>query len=469
MSERKISLIPYDPEAHFVPAHPSRTVVCQLRMDVGKASEKISNFRAISPQDKIAYLPTGDLWSARSVDGVLEPVPLNDEHGEPLLDDRGNRRTMQASKWLALYRRCEQMSWVPGRPMLIPDQLLLDGGMIDRPGVKIFNLYRPPALKRGSTKLAGPWLDHIQKIYPDEAEHLLNWFAHRVQRPSEKINHAVVLGGAQGIGKDTLLEPVKRAVGAWNFAEVGPQQILGRFNGFLKSVILRVSEARDLGEIDRFTFYDRTKTLMAAPPDVLRVDEKFLREYAIPNCVGVVITTNHRTDGLYLPPEDRRHFVAWSDARREDFPAEYWRELYAWLDSGGDGHVAAWLAERDLSGFDPKAPPQKTPAFWAIADAGRAPEDAELADVIDAIGRPPAIAMSRLQSAASGDFADWLQDRKNRRVIPHRLEVAGYQPIRNPTAESGLWVAHGKRQVIYARTNLSAAERLVAAREITRA
>ena len=30
--------------------------------------------------------------------------------------------------------------------------------------------------------------------------------------------------------------------------EVSPQQVLGRFNGFLKSVILRVSEARDLGD-----------------------------------------------------------------------------------------------------------------------------------------------------------------------------------------------------------------------------
>jgi hypothetical protein len=33
-----------------------------------------------------------------------------------------------------------------------------------------------------------------------------------------------------------LLEPVKRAVGPWNFHEVSPQHMLGRFNGFLKSV-----------------------------------------------------------------------------------------------------------------------------------------------------------------------------------------------------------------------------------------
>ena len=29
--------------------------------------------------------------------------------------------------------------------------------------------------------------------------------------------------------------------------------MLGRFNGFLKSVILRINEARDLGDVDRFS------------------------------------------------------------------------------------------------------------------------------------------------------------------------------------------------------------------------
>jgi hypothetical protein len=70
--------------------------------------------------------------------------------------------------------------------------------------------------------------------------------------------------------------------------------MLGRFNGFVKSVILRVSEARDLGDVDRFAFYDHTKVYTAAPPDVLRVDEKYLREHYVLNCTGMIITTNHK-------------------------------------------------------------------------------------------------------------------------------------------------------------------------------
>ena len=82
--------------------------------------------------------------------------------------------------------------------------------------------------------------------------------------------------------------PVKAAIGPWSFIEISPAHLLGRFNGFVKSVILRISEARDLGNVNRFTLYDHLKTYTAAPPDVLRVDEKNLREYAVWNVTGVV-------------------------------------------------------------------------------------------------------------------------------------------------------------------------------------
>ena len=122
-----------------------------------------------------------------------------------------------------------------------------------------------------------------QKVFGTDADHIVKWLAHRVQRPHDKINHALVLGGMQGIGKDTLLEPVKYAVGPWNFHEVSPQQMLGRFNSFLKSVILRVNEARDLGDVNRYQFYDHLKAYTAAPPDVLRCDERHLREHSVLN------------------------------------------------------------------------------------------------------------------------------------------------------------------------------------------
>ena len=176
------------------------------------------------------------------------------------------------------------MTWAPGEPLFIPDRLVVLGGWIERPGVSTLNLYRPPTLRLGNAADADPWLDHVHKVYPGNADHIVQWLAHRVQRPGEKVNHALVLGGVEGIGKDTLLEPIKHAVGPWNFYEISPHNLLGRFNAYLKSVVLRVSEARDAGELDRYALHDRLKVYTAAPPDVLRVDEKHLREYYIPNC-----------------------------------------------------------------------------------------------------------------------------------------------------------------------------------------
>jgi hypothetical protein len=244
--------------------------------------------------------------------------------------------------------------------------------------------------------------------------------------------------------------------------------LLGRFNGFVKSVILRISEARDLGEIDRYAFYEHMKVYAAAPPNVIMCDEKFLKEIPVFNVMGVVITTNHRTDGIYLPVDDRRHYVAWSDLTKEQFPTDYWTSLHAWYASGGDGHVAAYLHAVDLTCFDAKAPPPKTAAFWAIVEAGKAPEDAELADTIEKLGNPPAVTLRLLVRTASPGLRMWLDDRRNRRTIPHRLEAAGYTTVRNGTAADGMFVVDGRRQAIYARLELPVTDRNAAATAIAR-
>jgi hypothetical protein len=383
-----------------------------------------------------------------------------------VLNKKGKQKKMPASVWLDQNKPVEQMTWAPGEPMLIRHRLISEGGWIERKNVTVFNLYRPPIIVPGNAAEAERWLDHVYRVYPDDAEHIIKWLAQRRQRAHEKINHALVFGGEQGIGKDTLLEPAKRAVGPWNFSEVSPQQVLGRFNGFLKSVILRINEARDLGESDRFKFYDHMKAYTAAPPDVLRVDEKNLREHNVLNCCGVVITTNYKADGIYLPADDRRHYVAWSDLKKEDFAADYWTKLWGWYNNGGDRHVAAYLAELDISQFDPKAPPPKTAAFWDIVGANRAPEEGELADILDLLDNPAATTLAKIAAEARDELREWLEDRKNRRAIPHRLERCGYVPVRNDTAKDGLWILHGTRQVIYARTDLSLRDRLIAAKRV---
>ena len=451
---------PSGPEDYGLPA---------LETEVFKNVERVSidDFHAYMPGHSYIFTPSREMWPASSVNSRIPPQPICDPSGAPILDDKGKQKTLSASKWLDQNKAVEQMTWAPGLPEVIHDKLVSDGGWIDHEGASTFNLYRAPRIRSGDPGGAGMWVDHVRRIFPSEAELIILWLAHRVQRPQEKINYGIVLGGSQGIGKDTMLEPVKHAVGAWNFTEVTPQQLLGRFNGFVKSVIMRISEARDLGDISRYAFYEHLKPLMAAPPDVLRVDQKHIHEHAVFNVCGVILTTNYKTDGIYLPADDRRHFVCWSDAKKEEFTADYWADLWGWYHHhAGLQHVTAYLRTLDLSCFDPKAPPPKTRAFWDIVDASRAPEDAELADVLDEMENPDTVTLANVGARSAGSLNEWLSDRKNRRLIPYRMESCGYLPIHNDAAKDGLWKLQGKRQVIYARSDLSVADQLRAARAL---
>jgi len=154
----------------------------------------------------------------------------------------------------------------------------------------------------------------------------------------------------------------------------------------------------------------------------------------VPNVMGMLITSNHKLDGLFIPPEDRRHYVAWSAATRDDFEPDYWSHLWAWYEAGGVENVSSFLKSYDLSTFDPKAPPPKTAAWYDIVAANSVPEDAELRETLDALDQPTAVTILMLADAAlSESFANWLTDRRNSRQIPHRLEEAGYKPYARGT------------------------------------
>jgi len=406
-------------------------------------------FFAYLPAHQYLHRPTRAFWPAASVDGHLA------------YKIEGKK----VSTWLDRYRAVQQATWHPAHGELLKDVVVADGGFVPRPGALVYNRYRPPVIMSSGTNPA-PWLDHLRAIYPGEAAHLIKWFAHRIQHPGEKINHALVLGGSQGIGKDTILEPVRRGVGPWNWADIDPKKLTGAFNPFVESVVLRINEVRDLGDLDRFAFYDHSKTYIAAPPDVLMCNNKHAKEYPVFNVMGVILTTNHKTNGIYLPMDDRRHYVAWSEARKEDFDDQHWRDLWDWLNAGGAEAVVGYLRGVDLSDFNPKAPPPKTDAFFAIVQANANPDDVALAGITigDDGTKLPVVTLDILAAQAmeaeDNDLVNALTDSKNRRRVPHMMERAGYVPVRNPDAKDGLWKIGGRRQVVYADSVLSLAERV---------
>lgn len=431
------------------------------RVEIGEQKLTVDDFWMYSPQHSYICTRTRDHWPATSVDARASwPI--------------ASGKAVRPSRWIDARRAVDQMTWAPGLPEIIEGQLVAEGGWTPSPNARVFNLYRPPSPPRGDASAAGRWLELLETLYPEEHAHLLRWFAARVQRPGDKINHGLVLGGAPGIGKDTLLAAIKRAVGYWNMREVAPATLVEPFNDWAKSVILRVSEAKDLGgselsAANRYSLYEHMKVICAAPPEVLRVNEKHVRQYAIPNVLGVVVTTNYE-DGLYLPADDRRFLVAWSERTRDEFNGDFWRDFWEWYDGGGFEHVATHLNTLDLAGFDLKAPPPMTAGKLAMIDAGR---DVHLGPIGEALDKMRAAglrtdAVTPQDLVAHGDSAEvyeLLTSAKNARNVPRVMAVWGYVKVISD-AKDGRWSVDGTRVPVYARRDLTHAERLAAVRAL---
>lgn len=414
----------------------------------------IDDFVALAPEDKFVHLTTRKFWTRTTVDERFAKLETGGtyENGKPI--------KIRASQWLAQNKSVDTIYWSPGRPQIMKNVIADEGGITYHEGLHTYNSYLAPRIKLGEASKATKWLELVKKVYPRECEHIINWLAFKVQNPGIKINHAIVLGGKQGIGKDTLLEPAISAVGEHNSSEVSPTQLMDSFNGFVRSVILRISEAIDMGKSDRFKFYENTKTLIAAPPKQIQCNTKHVKIYPVVNVCGVVMTTNHKQGGIYIPADDRRHFVAWSPLTRQDFEPDYFTNIWEWYGQDGREHVAAYLHNLELSNFDPKAAPPKTAAFYEFVDAGQSPQDAEFASVLEEISWPNVVSVDVISANAPHNLSDWMSEPGNQTSIPHRFEEAGYSKILNPDRKDNRWKVNGKDTTLYGLEKLTIKQRI---------
>jgi phage/plasmid primase-like uncharacterized protein len=403
------------------------------------ARATVDDFYMVLSQNRVYYRPTGDLCEKDAVSGHLG---------------------REALKYLSTRRAVTSMCWAPGEPELIHGRELVEGGWVDSPRGVALNLYKPRRMEPGNADGAERWVEHVKRVWPDDAEHLFNYFAHRAQRPGEKINHALLLIGAQGIGKDTALKPLQAAVGSWNYKIVSPRAMTSQFNPWAKSVVLLVNEAHDLGDTGRYAFAEMMKAYEAEPPDTTDVNEKHRRQYRVLNVVAVIYTSNHALDALYIPRDSRRHYVALSKLTRDMFKAGYFDELYAWLTwQGGLADCVAWLLKRDISTFNPKTPPKITDACARMMHAETSEEVNLLDECIRAMGSPPVLSLAVLRSWAAGSrneaLTAFLADPKQFRNIPRRLEECEYELFRNPDDARGRWMVGNVPTMVYGRRDIA--------------
>ncbi len=239
-----------------------------------------------------------------------------------------------------------------------------------------------------------PWLKHLERMVPIayEREHLLNVLAHKVQYPAHKINHAVLIGGHPGSGKDTLLAPFFWAIGGnakTNCSLVRNEELTQQWGYALECEVMEIAELRQSDAKDRRALENTLKPIIAAPPELLSIQRKGLHPYMALNRVLVVAFSNERA-AIAIPSDDRRWFCLWADVAR--MPEQEATALWNWYTNcGGFAAVAAHLHARDVSAFNPSATPPMTEAKMIMVEQGRSIGESYLVDVI----------MRRL-----GDFAE---------------------------------------------------------------
>lgn len=389
------------------------------------------------------FWDTADL-SLHEKDGVSASIPhamWREVTEEPDPDAPPRRGRPRAPKriepWRDIMRiendqTVEGSTWLPGAPMIIHDLYVDKDGFRNAPGRRFLNLYRFPEVGE-PRKGASPdfWIDLVRKLFPGEAEHFFNYCAHMIQRPDEKCNHAVLLSGVQGIGKDSILAPLKFCVGAGNAKETDPDGMFSNFKPWLQAVMLTLNEVRPTRDDHQATsMYNILKPIIAAPPDVLVVNEKYRTEHYIPNLVRVFITTNNFF-ALYIPDDDRRLYVMHSILPqswhiKENDP-DYFVRYNKAARAGGYEAVYHWLKSRDISAFDAKAAPPPTGAHSSIKASWYDPDET-IANALRQLGDPAVFFGGELLTVTF-DGADELRGQMKSKKFIHRLRAAGYYPV----------------------------------------
>lgn len=188
-----------------------------------------------------------------------------------------------------------------------------------------YNIWRPSGVRPAPGDVSW-FLEHMAYIVPDEREReaVLDYLAHLVQRPEDKIHFALVIRGEQGTGKSAIGELMLRIIGRSNVTKPSNDELLEKWTGWQEGAQLAIVE--ELMTLGRLEVTNRLKPLITDP--TLRIQEKYQTTYTIDNRLNLLCFTNHR-DAIRIEESDRRWFIVFSPAKARDHG--YYKRLFAHL------------------------------------------------------------------------------------------------------------------------------------------
>lgn len=383
----------------------------------------VARYVWVEQLERYADLHTGAMISARAFNAANTSIAEFGRTGINSAEATFQNTTGAKKAKIATFR--------PGQPALLWDT--------NQAGhrVRAVNLWRAPSLATvESVTIADValWLAHVEEIFgPDgdpAREHFLNWCAYLFQQPGRKINHALVLLGEQGVGKDTVFAPIFAALGGPpNVTTIKTENLVGQWTNYLLSQVVVVQEMMNF---TRRELYNKLKDMTAAPPLWLEVNKKNQNQFTVPNIQNWVIFTNN-DDAIALDADDRRFWVhrSYLEVPKDE---AYYDALYTWFaQPESAAKVAAWLKQRDIATFNPSARP---PHSQAKADMIESAMPATIRYLVEQLeqggafaGRELLLARDLVQHARSAfDASPKAQEAREKHAVA-ALRRAGYRHV----------------------------------------
>lgn len=206
-------------------------------------------------------------------------------------------------------------------------------------------------------------LEHLCNGDPYVSEWVLDWIAYPLQNPGAKMPTAIIMHGDEGSGKNLFWEIVVDMYGEYA-SVVGQEQLESKFNDYLsKKMFILGDEVLSRQEMRHLK--GKLKAMISGK--TLQIETKMMPLRTEANHVNIVFLSNELQPNA-LDASDRRHLVVWTPPKKD---RPYYQAVADCANSGGREAFYDFLLKRDLSAFDPFAPPPMTTAKTDLIDLGR--------------------------------------------------------------------------------------------------
>ena len=259
----------------------------------------------------------------------------------------------------------------------------------DALGREGLNVYMPAKIDavQGDVSL---WLDLIGRVLPDSNDQrlFLEYLAHCVKYPGEKIPYAPMLQSAEGVGKSIICEVMEHALGDMYVYSPKATELVSSgstFNAWQRGKLLitvneiKIDERRELIEVLKPMITDKR----------VEVQSKGVDQEMEDNPANWLFFSNYK-DAIPINKDNRRYAIFYSalqssaDIQRAGMGKEYFDRLFKWLrHEKGLQAIAYWLLNYPIErGALPVRAP-KTSSYTEALKISRSPMEIIISECIE--------------------------------------------------------------------------------------